>query len=121
MMSNNNISIAGKWLMIAMILTTLSIAVGNDFLHLQHRQVNITQSDSDADSEKDEQRTGKEFLINYQAVVPVFQIPVFIPFSFSLQFLFEEEDEDAQLIDLPVFVNIYFLTLFRQIISPNAP
>jgi len=111
---------AGKWLMILMILTTLSMAVGSDFFHQQHYQVSFAQADNEADSEKDEQRTGKQFLLSYQAVVPVFQIPVFIPFTFSLQFSLEEEEEDALLI-LPVFVNIYFLTLFRQIISPNAP
>ena len=104
-------------IMSLLIITQLVMVFNGD--NLQKDLAEKTVAQNNEESRNDEEQP--QFLINYQAIVPVFQLPVFIPFSFSLKLSLVEELEENQQSDDPVFVSSYFFTLFRQIISPNAP
>jgi hypothetical protein len=106
------------WIMSLLIITQLAMAFNGDNLQKDLVDNTVTENTGDQSTEDDEP---PQFLINYQAIVPVFQVPVFVPLSFSFKLSLVEELEENQQSDDPVFVSSYFFTLFRQIISPNAP
>lgn len=73
------------------------------------------------ESSSSEESTPEFFLMAYNAIVPAIQLHV----DHDLYFIFDiplvEENEYQIFSDTVSFVNSYFQTLFRQIISPNAP
>ncbi len=118
MLKNINISWISQMIIVLLVIANLSITAMENTIY--GNVIEITDIETCTDTgEKKEKET--KFLINYQAIVPVSQLPVFIPFTFSFELTLIEESEENIHFEAPVFINNYFFTLFRQIISPNAP
>lgn len=117
MLKNTNISLFYQLTMALLVITLLAMAAYGGSLQKNLGEKVAIEVSTDAEEDEEQPR----FLVNYQAIVPVSQLPVFIPFSFSFKLSLVEVLERKDPISVPVFINAYFFTLFRQIISPNAP
>ncbi len=73
------------------------------------------------EKEKKEQKSEEIVSVSCEAIVPFLQVSL----HHGLYFIFEKvQEEDHQIVSVPVtplFNNSFFNTLFRLIISPNAP
>lgn len=118
MLTRNNISWINNVVFTLVVITNLTIvSLGDSF----QQPIEPGSSGEYTTGTEEDQEKNAEFIISFQAIVPASQLPVFVPFSFSFEFTLIEEKEEQELLDVPIFINAYFYTLFRQIISPNAP
>ena len=122
MINKENIRIFRHLLLLILAVNTLSFAINSKQMQVNMFEEEKTQKKMAA-SDKQESDPSEErfFLMAYQAIVPVLQIHFDHQHYFTFELPLLEENEFFTLAEKPLFVSSYFTTLFRQIISPNAP
>ncbi|WP_420388150.1 hypothetical protein [Roseivirga sp.] len=93
--------------------------IAQEVITVQCEEVKDQQEQADQDSSQED----VSYELSYQALLPISSISI-EPFQAILlaEINFESEvDEQHPEVDVPLCDSPYYKTLFRQIISPNAP
>jgi|GEM_PF-3257279 len=100
-------------------LILLLWVTGGTTMQLPQCKSNPTNTEQSVPADDADQTTT---ISNFQeAVIPISKIHISFVYHILREWVVMEEDNSVTSTDIPLPSSQFFLTLFRQIISPNAP